>query len=188
MNETHPTLVPIPDPTTLTTAQLKVAIDNLREFLMCKIELESKHVNERINNNYCLDEKRHRETREWIQKAEAHRLEVKADGEKALAEALRVRKELFEQERLANEQAVAKQADYVNKALEVLNREAKTSHEALSLRIDELKTALDLYRGRHEEHVEIKGSSQWIIGLIIAIVLSLGADIIMVVHIFSTSK
>jgi len=189
MNRTRESsTVPIPDPTLLTTAALKLSIENLERFLVTKIESGDELLDEKIRNNFCLDEKRHRETREWISMLKAHRLEAKEDRDKAIAAAFEAQKELFNQSRICNEEAAGKAEASFTKQIEALAKETAVSRTALSDRIDALKEQSAQRAGKDIQSTEARGNSQWLIGLVIAIILSLIGNAITLIYLFTHTQ
>lgn len=185
MAESDKGLVPVPDPTLLTTAALKLSIDNLKEFMLARIDSQSELLKEKIANNYCLDEKRHRETREWLQKSREHWLEVKADAESALDRAFAAAKELNDQQRKCNEESQTKTEQSFTKQIEAFMRESTISHSALGDRITILERLADRSTGAKTENVENRGLAQWVIGLIVAIGLALLGNAITLIYLFT---
>ncbi len=177
--------VPIPDPTVLTTVQLRQAIEALKDLSEAKIEAVEKLLNARIDHNFAMDEKRHRETREWLQQMKDNRLERQSANDTALHAAFAAQKELVNQQRECNEEAQDKLEQSLNKQLESIQREAKQTHLSLDEKINTLKSDMDKRSGRQEEHTDSKGTMQWVVGLIVAVILSLVGNAITLVYLFT---
>jgi len=150
-----------------------MAVENLKELLTCELQAQCKYLNDRIDHNFEMDKCRHQQTKDWFAEVDAHRIEVKLDWQKYLDENLKARKELFEVERTANEEAVHK-----------VEQSTMRQFESFQRQISDLKERMDRGTGRHEEHTEGRMSNQWIIGLIIAILLALMSNIVMIFHMY----
>ena len=157
MNKEQQTLVPVPDPTILTTSQLKTAIDNLKELL-----------EEKINSTNKLKEEKFKETWDRLALMEQQRLETKVDGEKAIERALAAQERLFVQKNQCNEEASDKAERSFTKQIEALRSESAISIKAIYDRID-------------TQNQRDKGQSNWIIGTALAVVsvlVAIGAVIV----------
>jgi len=176
-----PDIKPRPDPTLLTTAALKQSIENLKEFLISRIASGEALLDAKINHNYLMDEKRHRETREWFGYGRDHRMEVKADAEKALERAFSAAKELTDQQRKCNEEAASKAESAFHEQLNAWKSEANVAREAMSSRLDELKERLDRGTGKEEYQTKTQG---WLIPMIVVGAIAFGSLIVNLLQLF----
>jgi hypothetical protein len=171
MRERTPESVPVPDPTLLTTAGIKLSIDNLKELFLTKLEAAEKHAKAEFSEIHKL-----------LISSEQKRLELKEDSAKALAAALAANKELFDQKNRCNEEASAKSESSFSKQIEGISREALAERLALSDRITALKERLDRGEGRDTQQTQSKGQQNWLIGASIAGLALLIAVISLFVH------
>lgn len=155
--------VPVPDPTLLTTAALTLSITNLKDLFESKLEAQEKLLSEKITNNFLMDTKRHRETREWLATINANRLESKHDKEKAIDVAFKSQEKLFNQQRDFIIETTAKSEMSFTKQLEALAKEALLSREALSERIYALK---------EERRLEGVRKEGWLMPMIVVGIIS----------------
>lgn len=167
MDRTTSSTVPVPDPTLLTTAALKQSIDNLEKFLIARIESGDRLIDEKISHNHLMDEKRHRETLEWIKTLKEHRLEAKGDRDKALTAAFDAQKELFNQQRQYTEESTTKAEQSFTKQIESLDKETKLSTGALSDRMNALKAFWDKQEGERTIKMESGQRQGWVIPMFV---------------------
>lgn len=180
-----PDIRPRPDPTVLTTAALKLAVDGLERFLISKIESVETLLTEKIQHNFLMDEKRHRETREWLTELRAHRLEVKHDRDKALELALSAQKELFLQARKCTEDESRKTEDSFSKQIEALSTVFRDGREALSDRIYALKEVIDRGEGKDLKVKEHHTTQAWVYPMIFLGLISTISLVIQIVRLVS---
>jgi hypothetical protein len=151
-----------PDPTILTTAALKLSIDNLKELLFVKLEDEAKFTAAEIS-----------ELHKRLSLMEKQRLELKEDSSKALSAALVSQERLFDQKNICTEEAAAKAEAGFTKQIEALSKEAGLAREGLSDRITAIKERMDRGGGREEQQGVTRGQSNWMIGLIVVAVIQI---------------
>ena len=151
------TLVPRPDPTLLTTAQLQVAIAALKELM-----------EEKIASTNRLKEEKFKETWDRLDLMEKQRLETKVDSDKAIERALAAQERLFAQKNACNEEAANKAEASFTKQIEALKSEAAITTKAIYDRID-------------TQNQRDKGQSNWIINTAIsciAVIVAIGAVVV----------
>lgn len=165
--------VPIPDPTLLTTAALKLSIDNLKELTFSRIESLTLLIETKIAAVNTLKEEKFKELRERLDMVERYRIEAKSDDAKALETAMTAQRELFLQKNVCNEEANAKSEASFTKQIEAIRKEGTIERDALSGRIDALKERIDRDRGKEDHEGQARQQSGWLIPLIVIGVLAL---------------
>ena len=170
-------VIPVPDPTILTTAALKMSIDNLHALLMTKIEDSEALFKQALRDRKELIMQR-------LEAIEGRHVEHKSDAEKSLVTALASQKELFYQQQQSNAESSTRLYESITKQLDALRAEAALSRESFGDKVTALKERIDRGTGKEEQQVTNKTSSQWMIALIIAVVLSVLGDIILMTQIF----
>jgi len=112
---------PIPDPTTLTTQQLNVAIDNLRSLLSTRIDADQR-----------LNDERHKAS-------EQQRLEQKEDTKIAVDAALQAQKEAVREQTSASDRAIAKSEAATTKQQDQQAATTRTEIAGVNSAIGDLK-------------------------------------------------
>jgi hypothetical protein len=128
---------PVPDPTTLTTAQLHLTVQGLRELL------ETQQAGARD-----ITEERFRSVEQQFVLLERQRVEQKADTKAAVDAALTAQKEAVREQTIASERAIAKSEAAITKQLEQLSTTFQTAIAGLQIQVQDAKdrTALTVTR------------------------------------------
>lgn len=126
---------PVPDPTLLTTQQLLRELSWLREYIEEKIATADM----KIAGHFLIDAERFSKIDLQFSTIEAQRLEQKKDTQEALTAALTAQKEAGRQTDDANQKAIAKSEAATAETLKQLSSGFKTSTDALSSKIDDMK-------------------------------------------------
>ena len=131
MPPTGSVTTPHPDPTFLTTEQLKREIENLREFLEASIKAETN-----------LTDARFKALAQQNEMVEKQRIEQKGDVKAAVDAALAAQKEAVKEQTLASERSIAKSEAATTKQLEQIIATFSASIGSVSLQLNDAKDRL----------------------------------------------
>lgn len=148
-------LVPIPDPTSLTTVALKVAVENLKELLEAKIDCNRQLSEAVIKETAALNLKQFEEIHH---QTEAIRREFQLQ--------LDARGVLFNTQSHCTAEATNKAEASVNKQLEAMSKETAISRGALDEKIQALKERLDRGTGREDQQAVTRETSSWVVPML----------------------
>lgn len=171
---------PTPDPTVLTTENLRREIKGLRELLEEKINGEARLLRAEIAANARLSEQQ-------FELVERQRVEQKADTKTAVDAALSAQKEAVKEQTSASERAIAKSESGTSNQLQQLGDNFKTANNGLVTSLDDLKERVGRVENRGlgvlENQQESRANNSQVTSIIVAVfaglafVVSLGGFI-----------
>jgi hypothetical protein len=169
--------VPVPDPTALTTENLRREILGLRELL------ESKSA-----GDLALVLEKFLKVEQQFELVERQRVEQKKDTKDAVDAALTAQKEAVKEQTTASERAIAKSETGTNKQLEQLAENFRTENSGLRVTIDDLKDRVRGIeankQGASEVRVERTSNVMQVTAVIGMVIFFLGFVVALVALIF----
>src|SRR6185437_5456113 len=159
--------VPVPDPTLLTTENLRREILGLRELVETKIEALKELTFEKLAK-----------VEQEFDLVERQSVEQNKDTKDAVDAALTAQKEAVKEQTTASERAIAKSEAGTNKQLEQLADNFNTTFRGITTTIDDLK---DRVRGIEATRVGGQQTTSSIVGIIGVIAAIVGAGVAVII-------
>jgi hypothetical protein len=169
--------VPVPDPTVLTTENLRREILGLRELLETKLD-----------GIVAVQREKFLKVDQQFELVERQRVEQKKDTQAAVDAALTAQKEAVKEQTTASERAIAKSESGTTRQLEQLAENFRTANVGIVTSIDDLKDRVRgieaVTQGANQEHTTTQANANQWVGYVIAAatVVGLVVTIVYAIH------
>lgn len=159
--------VPVPDPTSLTTAALEREVKKLHDAFTSGLDNLDEKLQTAIENRITISNKDFDSMEERFNMVEAHRIEQKSDTKAAVDAALIAQKEAVKEQTIASEKSITKSETATAEAIRQISTTFAVAIESVTRAINDVKDrviAIETRANGNAFREQIVGDEQRVIG------------------------